>query len=197
MDGKKETSIAYYISHIWLRGEVFNNWAEFNSDLSKGPKVMQEKLVNAWNNIRDKLVANEQVIVKDRDRIVTPKDFKISFGKTESGCSIFYISFPDSEVYRAEAKCVAIAFTPKMPKYFTMEYAYNEVMIKFITEQKQEQVPETMLDKNKFIVGEWYINFETKAFEHRNYGEVVGEGFIGFIYKIHQLLASEQQNAKE
>lgn len=122
---KISTSIQYQISNNWLFDEVFANWRNFNEVLRKGPNEMKKYLVEAWNMLKEELKANDNLIIKDLDKEVTVDDFDVTYNRTNNGISVFYITFPDYEYTDAASKYVALALTPNMPKYMTLEYSEN------------------------------------------------------------------------
>ena len=134
-----------------LFNEIFGNWNNFYQELNKGPSEMKNYLFNLWNKVKEDLKKNDNVIVKDIDKEVTISDFDVTFNKTENGTSIFFITFPDYEYRDAASKYVALALTPEMPKYYTLEYSENIF----------DNVP-------NWVIGEFIIKDSKK--EHINYG---------------------------
>ena len=116
---KMGTSIQYQLSNVYLFNMVYGKWNEFSEKLNKGPQAMKEMLFDAWNEVKENLLKNEELEVWDKDREITKDDFEITMNKTEKGIIIFYIIFPDTDS-PAASKCVALALTPQMPRYFTM-----------------------------------------------------------------------------
>ena len=82
-------------------------------------------------------------------------DFDITFNKSDSGVSIFFFKFPEYEYNDAASKYVALALTPTMPRYFTLEYSES-----FLTKERQ------------FVFGEFKIDENTRTRKHINYGTV-------------------------
>lgn len=164
-NGKISTSIQYQLTNVKLFNEVFANWENFNSRLSAGPEEMKKYLVELWNTVKDKLKDNEKLELKDINKVVTEADFNVTVNKTNNGTNVFFISFPDYEYTDGACKYVALALTPNMPKYFTLEYSKHAM----------ENTP-------CWVVGEWVI--ENSNSEHKNYGAVDNmriEWFAGFI----------------
>lgn len=126
-ESKISTSIQYQISNVLLFREVFDNWNNFNEELNKGPEEMRKYLFNMWNKLKEDLKNDENLIVKDIEKEITISDFDITFNKTKNGTSIFFITFPDYDYFDAASKYVALALTPTMPKYYTLEYSEHVI----------------------------------------------------------------------
>ena len=141
----KETTIAYQVTNIVLRNEIYGNWDNFIKNLNSGPEVMKQELLNMWNNTREILTKQDNIEILDLDKEVTKESFDITMNTTEDGLKVFYFIFPDADIAFAQCKCVALALTPKAPRYFTMEY----------------------FSKEKFVFGEWTPNGQ-----HSNYGSL-------------------------
>ena len=155
MENKISTSIQYQFTNAKLFNEIFANWKNLNEKLNAGPNVMREWLYNEWNNLKEILAQREDLIVKDIGKKVTVDDFDITFNKSDSGVSIFFFKFPEYEYNDAASKYVALALTPTMPRYFTLEYSES-----FLTKERQ------------FVFGEFKIDENTRTRKHINYGTV-------------------------
>lgn len=124
---KVSTSIQYQISNVKLFSEVFSNWDVFKEKLNDGPEEMKKYLFEMWNNLKNELKSNENLIIKDIDKEVSVSDFDVTYNRTKNGTSIFFITFPDYDYRDAASKYVALALTPKMPKYYTLEYSEHQI----------------------------------------------------------------------
>ena len=122
-NNKISTSIQYHVSNILLFNKVFRDWPDFHEHLKSGIKNMQQYLVELWNKTRDELKNNDKLILKDLDKEVTADDFDVTLNVTKNRTVIYYITFPNYEYRDAASKYVALALTPKMPRYFTLEYS--------------------------------------------------------------------------
>lgn len=170
---KKSTSIQYQMSNNELFREVFNNWNNFNEELKKGPENFQKYLFEMWNRVKEKLKENKELIIKDIDKEVKPSDFYTIYNETKNGTSIFFISFPDFDYTDPASKYVALAFTPYMPRYFTLEYSidfFNQkpcwVIGEFvIKESNRSHINYGTTDNMKLS---WFIEYITKFLESKN-----------------------------
>ena len=127
MNNDISTSIQYQISNVVLFDQVYKNWVNFYEKIQKGPEEMKHFLFDMWNKLKLDLKNNKEIIVKDIDREVSINDFDVTFNRTKNGTSIFFITLPDYDYQDAASKYVAIALTPKMPRYFTLEYSKNSL----------------------------------------------------------------------
>lgn len=155
MENKISTSIQYQMTNVKLFDEIFANWRNFNEKLQAGPNIMKKWLCDEWSNIKEILKQRDDLIVKDINKEVTVDDFDITFNKSDSGISIFFFKFPEYEYNDAASKYVALALTPAMPRYFTLEYSEH-----FLTKEKQ------------FVFGEFKVDENTRTKKHINYGVV-------------------------
>ena len=155
MENKISTSIQYQMTNVKLFDEIFANWRSFNEKLQAGPNIMRKWLCDEWNNIKEILKQRDDLIVKDINKEVTENDFDITFNKSDSGVNIFFFKFPEYEYNDAASKYVALALTPTMPRYFTLEYSES-----FLTKERQ------------FVFGEFKIDENTRTRKHINYGTV-------------------------
>ncbi len=155
MENKISTSIQYQMTNVKLFDEIFTNWRSFNEKLQAGPNIMRKWLCDEWNNIKEILKQRDDLIVKDINKEVTANDFDITFNKSDSGVSIFFFKFPEYEYNDAASKYVALALTPAMPRYFTLEYSES-----FLTKERQ------------FVFGEFKVDENTRTKKHLNYGTV-------------------------
>ena len=155
MENKISTSIQYQMTNVKLFDEIFANWRSFNEKLQAGPNIMRKQLCDEWNNIKKILKQRDDLIVKDIGKEVTVNDFDITFNKSDSGVSIFFFKFPEYEYNDAASKYVALALTPAMPRYFTLEYSES-----FLTKERQ------------FVFGEFKVDENTRTKKHINYGVV-------------------------
>ena len=155
MENKISTSIQYQITNVKLFDEIFANWRSFNEKLQAGPSIMRKWLCDEWNNIKEILKQRDDLIVKDIGKEVTANDFDITYNKSDSGVSIFFFTFPEYEYNDAASKYVALALTPAMPRYFTLEYSES-----FLTKERQ------------FVFGEFKVDENTRTKKHINYGVV-------------------------
>lgn len=152
-ESKISTSIQYQMSNVVLFNEVFGNWNNFNAELKKGPEEMKKYLFNMWNKLKEDLKNKPNLIIKDVDKNVTVSDFDVTFNKTKNGTNIFFITFPDYDYHDAASKYVALALTPTMPKYYTLECSEHAV----------DHTP-------CWVIGEFAIEEGKK--KHINYGSV-------------------------
>lgn len=164
------TSRAYIASQIKLRNEVFNNWTTFFKALSGGPNVMKQYLSNMWNSITDKDV-KDGTPINDLDRHIDENDFDITFN-VFNGIRVFFIIFPNPTSIQAQAKCVAVAFTPNMPRYFTMEIGLH-----YLT------------NETYYVFGEWKI--ENNYYKHLNHGPLNHDTIESFASSVCNLINSE------
>lgn len=155
MENKISTSIQYQMTNVKLFDEIFANWRSFNEKLQAGPNIMRKWLCDEWNNIKEILKQRDDLIVKDIGKEVTVNDFDITFNKSDSGVSIFFFKFPEYEYNDAASKYVALALTPAIPRYFTLEYSES-----FLTKERQ------------FVFGEFKVDENTRTKKHLNYGTV-------------------------
>lgn len=144
-----ETTIAYQVTNIVLRDEIYDNWEIFLKNLNSGPNTMKKELLNMWNSTKEKLNQHENLKIVDVDKIVSVESFDITMNITEDNVRVFYFIFPDAEIAIAQCKCVALALTAHIPRYFTMEY--------FSKENGNEQ----------FMFGEWTLDNK-----HLNHGKL-------------------------
>lgn len=152
-DNKISTSIQYQISNVVLFDSVFGNWRDFNENLNKGPEEMKKYLLEMWGSLKDRLKNNNNLIIKDFDKVVNVSDFDVTYNKTKNGTSVFFITFPDYDYTDGASKYVALALTPRMPRYFTLEYS------------------EHAIDHSPcWVIGEFVIE-ESKR-RHMNYGTI-------------------------
>ena len=159
------TSIQYQISNVKLFYEVFANWEIFNGKLNQGPEAMKNYLLEMWNNLKNELRNNEKLIIKDVDKEVSISDFDVTYNKTKNGTSVFFITFPDYNYTDAASKYVALALTPNMPKYYTLEYSEHAV----------DHSP-------CWVVGEWVVeNTKTKHINHGTADNMRLTWFSGYI----------------
>lgn len=155
MENKISTSIQYQYTNVKLFREIYTNWKEFDSYLSKGPEVMKDYFVNEWNKLKDELIKKDNLILKDLDKIVTRDDFDITYNETKNNNLVFFFSFPNYEYRDGASKYVALALLSDTFKFFTLEYSQN-----FLTKDLS------------FVVGEFLVDKETGHVKHNNYGQV-------------------------
>lgn len=151
-DKKIETSIQYQFTNVRLFNKIFTDWASFNEALNSGPENMKKYLYLEWNKLADELKKNDKILIKDIDRNITINDFDITVNSINN-IFIFYFSFPDYQYNDAASKYVAIALTPGMPRYFTLEYGKD-----------------IFKDTNVWYIGEYYLKDGKRC--HKNYGQV-------------------------
>ena len=168
-----ETSRAYIASHIKLRNEVFGNWQAFNKALCSGLDVMKKYLSDMWNSITEKDTMNG-FRINDLNRSISESDFNVTHNVL-NGINVFYIIFPEPTIIQAQAKCVAVALTPNLPRYFTMEISSN-----YFTKEPY------------YILGEWQI--ENGCFKHVNYGPLNHNTIESFASGILQILNNSQNS---
>lgn len=156
-------------SHILLRNEIYAHWREFDECLKRGPQAMKQYLYNLWYSITNETI-NQDYCLVDEERKISPNDFKITTN-SYNNIQIFYFTFPEPEVFMAEAKCVALALTPNTPRYFTME----------ITSKENE-------DK-KYVIGEWRL--KDNQFVHYNYGAMEKDTVDAFAYCMEVIIKAE------
>ena len=150
-DRKISTSVQYQISNVKLFYEVFGNWKSFNEKLNSGPNGMKKYLFEMWNTLKEELRSNDNLIIKDIDKEVNISDFDVTYNRTKNWTSVFFITFPDYEYNDAASKYVALALTPNMPKYYTLEYSTH-----------------VMDNSPCWVIGEWIV--ESNKPKHINYG---------------------------
>ena len=126
-ESKISTSIQYQLSNVVLFNEIFGNWNNFNDTLDKGPAEMKKYLFDKWNKIKENLKSNNNLVIKDIDKEISVDDFDITFNRTKNGTSVFFITFPDYNYTDGASKFVALALTPNMPRYFTLEYSKHAI----------------------------------------------------------------------
>jgi len=149
-----ETSIQYIVSNIKLFNEVYGNWSNFSKYLDEGPESMKKYLLKLWNETKEELKDNKESKIKDIDKKVTINDFDVSFSKTNNNISVFFITLPDYDGTDAASKYIALALTPNLPRYFTLEYSSH------------------FLDKSPcWVIGEFAFTKEGKVIHH-NYGSI-------------------------
>ena len=170
-----KTSIQYYLSNIYLFNKLFYEFEDLMSVINSGPEVFKKNLVEYWNESKDKLALNENLEIEDRFRVVTENDFDVTYNKSDSGSMIFYVTFPDSELYNAESKCVALALTKGRPRYFTMEYFKS-----FTTGDKG------------FVYGEFFIDDANHVVGHKNYGARTNVNIANFSYFVREKVSNEE-----
>lgn len=130
---------------------------------------MREFLFNGWNELKDSLSKRDDLIVKDLDKKVSIADFDAALYQSDIGIDIFFFVFPDYDFNDAASKYVALALTPKIPRFFTLEYSEN------------------MNKERTFVLGEFVLDLETSQTKHLNYGQVPDDNlsyFAGDIIKI-------------
>lgn len=159
----KETSRAYIVSNIKLRNEIYGNWKEFCSILNSGPDSVKKYLSNMWNSISKKDIA-EGIELIDLERKIDENSFNITMNKVNN-ITIFYFIFPDSDFFMAQAKCVALALMPTLPRYFTMEVAID-----------------ISTSRRYYVMGEWKLI--NGKFNHINYGEIPNGTIENFSYHV-------------
>lgn len=152
-ENKIKTSIQYQFTNEKLFYEVLTNWKSFNEILASGPNNMKEYLYSEWNKLADTLKKNDSLEIVDIDKNVTVDDFDVTVNTTSNNIVVFYFTFPNHTYADASSKYVALALTPSMPRYFTLEYG-----------------KEMTTGKTTWFVGEFYIANGKKL--HRNYGKV-------------------------
>lgn len=174
MENKISTSIQYQISNVALFNEIFGNWDAFNAVLSKGPEAMKSYLLDMWNKLKEDLKNRNDLLIKDADKNVTVSDFDITINKTKNGTNIFFITFPDYDYTDAASKYVALALTPKMPKYYTLEYSEHAidhspcwVVGEFAIENSEKKhINHTTTDNMRLA---WFAGFVLNKLESENY----------------------------
>ena len=168
----KETSIAYFLTNRILLEKIFFGWNEFNEKLQKGSNAVKKELYDLWNITKDKLEKNNGLKIIDLEKNPTVDNFDITSNITKNNIRIFYFIFPDADVAMAQCKCTALALTPNVPRYFTMEYSTK------------------IIDKVSFVFGEWQMNFKPNEFVHKNYGKLTNPTINDFAKRIHEILES-------
>lgn len=176
-ENKYKTSIQYQFTNTKLFYEVFYNWKGFNEILASGPNNMKEYLYSEWNKLADTLKKNDSIELVDVDKNVTVDDFDITVNTTLNNIVVFYFTFPDYEFTDAASKYVALALTPKMPRYFTLEYGKD-----IIIEPGKGLVP----GKTTWFMGEFCIENGKK--KHINLGSVDNMRLPYFAERVCKLL---------
>ena len=168
MDKQISTSVQYQFTNVYFFDAVFRGWGNFNRNLTKGDKYMRETLCLEWDRLKEDLEKNPQLLLKDKDKVVTPNDFNVTINYTNEGKIIFFFTFPDYEYNDAASKYVALALLEDMPRFFTLEYSEDH-----------------MTHQIKYVVGEFVIKDGKK--QHKNYGFVDNDRlpyFAGFVLNI-------------
>jgi len=115
---------------------------------------MKLYLLELWNKVKEELKKDKKLKIRDKDKKVTVNDFDVTFARTDNNIPIYFITFPDYVDFDAASKYVALALTPQIPRYFTLEYSKH------------------YLDNSPcWVIGEFMINEEGKVI-HNNYGTV-------------------------
>ena len=175
MNNKRlETSIQYQFTNVRLFNEIFYNWAKFNEILKSGPENMKDYLFSEWNKLASELKKIDKITIKDINKNITRDDFNITFNITDNNIFVFYFSFPNYQYKDAASKYVALALTPNIPRYFTLEYSEN-----------------IFQEKEVWVVGEFYL--ENNKRSHKNYGQVDNERLSYFSGFIQNLLESDSK----
>ena len=165
-----KTSIAYQMSNIVLRNEIYYNGKGFMEALNKGPENMKVYLFNLWNEVKKKLSENKDIEISDINKNVTIEDFDITSNVTPNNIRIFYFIFPDSDEAMAQCKSVALAIANGLPRYFTMEYYSKDN------------------SSESFMFGEWVLNMGTNSFIHNNYGLLTSPTIGNFAFRVQENL---------
>ena len=175
MENKIKTSIQYQLSNVLLFDKVYGHWKEFDQQLAKGPSSMKKYLCEEWNNIKEIMKQNEMLEIADLDKEVTEDDFDVTYNETATGVSIFFISLTKYEYRDAASQYIALALTPKAPRFFTFE----------CSEHAANHEP-------CWVIGEFAIRENKKA--HRNLGITEKNDIAWFAGYVTGLL---EQEAKE
>lgn len=170
MENKISTSIQYQLTNVKLFRDVFFDWKNFRELLGKGPIAMIQFLFDEWNEVKNTLSNRDDLIVKDLNKQVSINDFNATLIRSDTGIDIFFFIFPDYEFNDAASKYVALAMTPKMPRFFTLEYSEN------------------MNKERTFVIGEFILNLETSQTQHLNYGQVGDDNLSYFAGDIINIL---------
>jgi len=179
MENKITTSIQYQLSNGKLFQEIFGNWRKFNEELKKGPENMRQWLFDKWYEVKEELKDRPDLILRDLDRKVTKEEFGISFAQTKKGTNVFFFIFPDYEYTDAASKYVALALTPRKPRYITLEYTKR-----YGTTEKQ------------FVMGEFVFNEEINKKMHKNYGNVDNDRIGYFARSVLDMIERENDENK-
>ena len=172
MNGKIKTSIQYQLTNVWLFDNIYRDWDNFKKHLNEGTEHMKEYLLNQWNEVKSRMITNENIIITDLDTEVTKDSFKATFNKTANNTLLFFFTFPTNTGIEGACKYIALAITPKMPRYYTLEFG-------------------TSMDGTPaFFLGEWVINAESRK-EQRNFGKAPNDNIGGFAGYITKMLESE------
>lgn len=155
MNGKIQTSIQYQLTNNKIFEDVFAKWNVFSSWINQGPTKMKEFLFNEWYETKRLLTLNPNLIVKDFNRQVSIVEFDIKYIPTTTGIPVFYLIFPDYKEGDGASKIVGLALCEKRPRYFTLESAIR-------------------YENNSltYVVGEFYVDYQTRSKKHNNYGFV-------------------------
>ena len=180
-ENKPKTSIQYQFTNIKLFYEVFSNWKNFKKILASGPNNMKNYLYSEWNKLADTLKENDSLEIVDIDKNVTVDDFNITVNTTSNNIVIFYFTFPNHQYADASSKYVALALTPNMPRYFTLEYG-TELTI----EHDKGLIP----SKTTWFMGEFCIENGKK--KHINYGKIDNMRLSYFAGRVCKLLEEEE-----
>ena len=167
-NNKVSTSVQYEFTNKYLFDAVVKGWANFNQHLTKGDRFMKTMLCNEWDRLKDELMKNSTLELKDAERIVGYDDFGVTINYTDNGSIVFFFRFPNFDFSDGASRYVALALTSDIPRYFTLEYSEN---------------PNT--HDREYVVGELLLNGNKK--EHKSYGVVDNDRlsyFAGYVMNI-------------
>lgn len=161
MENKISTSIQYQLTNKKLFYDIFGNFEEFNEILKQGSNAVKQFLLDDWNEIKEELSKNENIVLKDIDKKVTIDDFDIELEEDKDGYAVFFFTFPDYEDHDAASKYIALCLLKDRPRYITLEYGESFVI---------KQFPEK---ESCFMIGEFSVD-ENSNIVHQNYGKLEG-----------------------
>lgn len=171
---KRRTSIHYFIAHMKIRNLIFENWTKFNQLLNKGPEALKQYFCELWNELKEDFKNRDDLEIIDMDKTVNPEDFEISYSVLNNEINAFTFVMPKLLSDYAQAECVSLVLTPKIPRYFTFELSEN-------------------LNREKcYVIGEWQIDFENNDYKHKSYGSIDEPSIGRFLGRINKII--EEKN---
>jgi len=196
----KGTSIQYQLSNVEMFNFVYGTWDDFMKVLDSGKEAVKEMMFNKWSELKEELVARDDLEIWDKDKVVTKEDFDIFLHKSNKGINVFYIVFPETKAPAASI-CIAIAMTYKMPRYFTMEYSdlisdyidmYGEEKV---IEMFGREVYETKKNNPDYVLGEFVLTKEGR--KHKNLGQIPDKTIANFAKLVEEVIDKEVLDKKD
>lgn len=170
---KRRTSIHYFIAHMKIRNLIFEEWQKTNELLNQGPEALKQCFCELWNDLKEEFKNREDLEITDMERQIEPDDFEISYSVLDNNIKAFTFVMPKSLTDFAQAECVTLVITPKIPRYFTFELSEK-------------------IDSQKcYVIGEWQIDFENNDYKHKNYGSIEELNIGKYLGRINKILRAE------